>query len=33
MSKEKPWEMNKDEWPDVAEWYDMYDLAKSSVSS
>lgn len=33
MSKEKPWEMNKDEWPDVAEWHDMYDLAKSSISS
>lgn len=33
MSKEKPWEMNKDEWPDVAEWHDMYDLAKSSIAS
>lgn len=32
MSKEKPWEMNKDEWPDVAEWHEMYDLAKASIS-
>lgn len=33
MSKEKPWDMNKDEWTDVAEWHDMYYLAKSSISS
>ena len=29
MSKEKPWEMNVNDWPDLAEWFDMYALAKA----
>jgi len=28
MSTEKPWRMKKDEWPDLAEWYEVYEQAK-----
>ncbi len=33
LSKEKPWEMNKDDWPDLAEWYDLYGKALQSQSN
>lgn len=33
MSKEKPWEMKKGEWPDLAEWFDMYEKALASIDS
>lgn len=33
MSKEKPWEIDINEWPDVAEWVDMYKLAKKSIKN